>query len=292
MAETSTAEEGELIFNYKEEQRKLRTFTWMPSSKIEALAFLSHGYGESLTPYYESLAKAGMDKGILCFGHDHTGHGLSEGERVQVESMEEYVRPVLEHCANMNSKYPGVPIFIVGHSMGGFIAINTVLEDAKQDAPLIEGMVLVGPLLEADPKMATPFKIFLARTFSKVWPGLQMGQVNRDHLTSDQTWLSRIKEDEKRWHGSFKALHSYILLSRLEEMKEEYAEIKLPLLLLHGEHDQVCTPEGSKRFFEAVSSTDKQIEIVPGAKHNLFLELDPICTQTVNQIWKWVSERQ
>ena len=43
-------------------------------------------YGERLTPYYDSLCEAGMQEGVHCFGHDHVGHGESEGKRVQVNN--------------------------------------------------------------------------------------------------------------------------------------------------------------------------------------------------------------
>ena len=41
-------------------------------------------YGELLVPYYNELAEAARSSGLLTFGHDHVGHGRSEGERVQV----------------------------------------------------------------------------------------------------------------------------------------------------------------------------------------------------------------
>ena len=85
-------------------------------------------YAERLTPYYEELALEGNKRGFFCFGHDHIGHGLSEGDRVQAGDMSDYVDPVVTHCNMVTEKYPGVPLFIVGHSMGGLIALFTVLK--------------------------------------------------------------------------------------------------------------------------------------------------------------------
>ena len=108
--------------------RALATYTWRPEGEVRALVFLCHGYAERLHPYYEELAQEGNRRGFLCFGHDHVGHGVSEGERVQMSDMAEYVDPVITHCTGMAAKYPGLPLFMVGHSMGGLIALLTVLK--------------------------------------------------------------------------------------------------------------------------------------------------------------------
>ena len=84
-----------------------------------------------MTPYYEHLALEGNKRGFLCCGHDHIGHGLSGGERVQIKSMEEYVDPVVSHCTAVTKKIPGLPLFLVGHSMGGLIALLTIMKKKR-----------------------------------------------------------------------------------------------------------------------------------------------------------------
>ena len=55
-------------------------------------------YAERLVPYYSALAEAGREAGLLVFGHDHAGHGESEGERVLVADMAELTGPLVQHC--------------------------------------------------------------------------------------------------------------------------------------------------------------------------------------------------
>merc|ERR1711872_540544 len=128
----------------------------------------------------------------------------------------------------MRTKYPGIPIFIVGHSLGGMIAVNAVIQDGRKDRPMLEGLVLVGPFLQPDPRLVTPFRMFLASIVSQILPGLQLGEIDLEQVTSNKTWVSRIRADNNHWHGGFKALHSHVSLTRLKEMKEEYTEIELP----------------------------------------------------------------
>ena len=101
-------------------------------------------------PYYNQLAAAAGASGLLAFGHDHVGHGRSEGERVQVSSCvnknsmcqhfssvqisdyEDYTEPMLTHCREMKQKHPNLPLFVVGHSLGGLISLLAVLEAQVQ----------------------------------------------------------------------------------------------------------------------------------------------------------------
>ena len=79
------------------------------------------------------------------FGHDHLGHGFSSGKRFvfkvsltwhksfiicrgQIKDVSEYVQPVLDHCRYKKNQYPGVPLFIIGNSLGGLVAVLATLK--------------------------------------------------------------------------------------------------------------------------------------------------------------------
>ncbi|XP_023347775.1 monoglyceride lipase [Eurytemora carolleeae] len=282
---------GEFIFQNKNVARKIKSFSWLPNTDVKALAFIVHGYGERLTPYYDSLCEAGMREGVHCFGHDHVGHGESEGERVQVDSESEYVTPVLDHCRKIKEQYPSKPLYLVGHSMGGLIAVCTALEDGKQEDPMVAGLVLVGPLIEPDPTVATPLKRFLARMLSNVLPGFMLGEIAKSGLTSDKDWIEIIEKDKLRWHGKFKARHSHVLLNKMEELKSEMENIKIPLFILHGEKDTICAISGSRLLYESVTSSDKSLKVVKEGLHNILLEREPIRSETYSDIWTWVLSR-
>ena len=72
--------------------KSLSTYTWPESSlkrdgssDVKALVFLSHGYAEHLSPYYDSLGEACAARGVFCWGHDHVGHGTSPGATIEVK---------------------------------------------------------------------------------------------------------------------------------------------------------------------------------------------------------------
>ena len=121
----------------------LATYRWPVTGKPRALMFITHGYGEHISPYFDGLGQACGASGLLCWGHDHIGHGNSPGGRTEVKSMQEYTIPVLAACRRMRREHPHLPIFLMGHSMGGLIAFTAALTDPT----LFDGLLLTGPLL-------------------------------------------------------------------------------------------------------------------------------------------------
>ncbi|OBS67034.1 hypothetical protein A6R68_04430 [Neotoma lepida] len=84
------------------------------------------------------------------------GHGQSEGERMVVSDFQVFVRDVLQHVDTIQKDYPGVPVFLLGHSMGGAISILAAAERPTH----FSGMVLISPLVLANPESASTFKLY------------------------------------------------------------------------------------------------------------------------------------
>jgi len=269
--------------------REIKTFRWTPVGEARALVFLCHGYGERLAPYYNEVALAGCERGLLCFGHDHPGHGQSGGERVQVSSIDEYVDPVLAHCRKMKEELPTLPLYIVGHSMGGLISLLAVL--GTQEETMFAGIVMMGPLLELDPAVAGPFKQNLAKLLSRVLPSLAIGGIDMDQVTSDPAKKEQKRNDKLHNHGGLKARHGVVMLNTLSGLGEKFPLLTSPYLLLHGAEDKICNPEGSKRLHEASPSTDKTLTLVENGLHNLFSELDPIKSEAIATTMDWIRKR-
>ena len=103
---------------------------------VHALVFISHGYAEYLGDSYEEVAKQlsiQLGGGSLVFGHDHVGHGrTTAGDRAFLNDMDEFVDPIIAHIeAIQNWKNCGsgkLPVFLVGHSMGGLISLFTLFK--------------------------------------------------------------------------------------------------------------------------------------------------------------------
>lgn len=122
---------------------RLAAYTWPVTGEPRALMFITHGYAEHISPYFDSLGEACGANGLLCFAHDHIGHGASPGGRTEVKRMQEYTMPLLAACKRMRREHPHLPLFLMGHSMGGLIALTAALTNPT----LFDGLLLTGPLL-------------------------------------------------------------------------------------------------------------------------------------------------
>ena len=109
---------------------------WQPVEPVVGSIFLCHGFGEHLG-WYDGLASQLAQLGLLVFGHDHQGHGRSEGRRAYIESVEEFVSDVIRHSVEVKAEYPGLPMFLYGHSMGGMIAVATVIRNFDETQTVI-----------------------------------------------------------------------------------------------------------------------------------------------------------
>src|SRR5205814_925884 len=85
------------------------------------LVVIAHGYGEHIERY-DHVARALRARGAAVYGPDHLGHGRSAGERVVIADVEHVVDDVVRVVERAQAACPGLPVVLLGHSMGGLIA--------------------------------------------------------------------------------------------------------------------------------------------------------------------------
>ena len=264
---------------------------WRPKQggKPKGLVFLCHGYAEYISPSYDEIAEALAEMGFLVFGHDHVGHGRSSGQRVQVNSMADYVQPLLAHVKKVQRENGGnVPTFVIGHSMGGLITVNAVLEGQE----MFSGMVLMGPLIKMDPDIATPVKKVLAKVFQSLIPSFSLGELDHTAITRDEQVVKRVKEDHLGWHGGFRARHSHVLLEATDALADGKLlhTIKIPALIMQGGLDKLVLPAGASFCHENLGSEDKKLLEFPEAFHNLFVELEDVKNPVIKETCDWLIQ--
>ncbi|XP_024436143.1 monoglyceride lipase isoform X3 [Desmodus rotundus] len=229
---------------------------WKPTGTPKALIFVSHGAGEHCGRYDE-LAQMLVGLELLVFAHDHVGHGQSEGERMVVSDFHVFIRDVLQHVEIMQKDYPGLPVFLLGHSMGGAIAILTAAEKPGH----FSGMVLISPLVLANPESATTFKVDLYNT------------------------------DPLICRAGLKVCFGIQLLNAVSRVERALPKLTLPFLLLQGSADRLCDSKGAYLLMESAKSQDKTLKIYEGAYHVLHKELPEVTNSVFHEINMWISQR-
>lgn len=259
---------------------------WRPrvdhAPEAAAAVALVHGIGEHSGRYVwlvEHLTAAGF----AVFSFDHRGHGRSPGRRGHITSWSEYrddVGAFLEHVHRLS---PGVPIFIYGHSLGALIVAEYVL--SKQ--PDVAGVILSGIPLQPT-GVAKPHLIAMARILSRILPSLRVSLgVNPDALSRDKA-VAKAYEQDPLVHHRASMRWGTETLDAIDRVRSHASDIRLPLLILHGEADQVNSVAGSRELLETVSSPDKQLRVYAGGAHEPHNDLDR--DKVVRDVAEWLTE--
>ncbi|XP_025777404.1 monoglyceride lipase isoform X2 [Puma concolor] len=215
------------------------------------------------------------------------GHGQSEGERMVVSDFHVFIRDVLQHVDIMQKDYPGLPVFLLGHSMGGAITILT----AAERPGLFSGMVLISPLVLASPESATTFKVFAAKVLNLVLPNMSLGPIDSSVLSRNKTEVDIYNADPLICRAGLKVCFGNQLLNAVTRVERALPKLTLPFLLLQGSADRLCDSKGAYLVMESSKSQDKTLKIYEGAYHVLHKELPEVTNSVFHEINMWVSQR-
>ena len=250
-----------------------------PGENTKAVIVLVHGLGEH-TGRYSHVAAMFKKQGIGFAGVDLPGHGKSDGRRGNIASyaiVSEMIDILLSSC---KKTFPGVPLYLYGHSLGGGIALDYLL----RKNPKINGAIVTSPWLRLSfepPK----FKVLMASVMKNIVPGLiQPSGLNVDHISHDTEVVDRYKSDPlvhdkisvSLFHGAMNA-GAYSLAHS--------ADLKVPVLLIHGSDDKITSPDGSRQF--AANNPKVTLKIWDGGYHELHNE--PFKEEVFKYIIDWMK---
>jgi len=257
---------------------------------LKGLLFLCHGYGEHLDWYGELAAHLASEKHLLVFGHDHIGHGLSDGERAIVGDLDEiYVNDVFLHVFTVRAEFRGLPCFLYGHSMGGLVAVRA----GRRNPSLFSGMVLEAPLAKFHADVTSAEYVIAKLAGWLVPTARSFRRVPERNVTSDPEMQKKIAEDPLWYKGGLKLNMGTLLVECVKDYitVDELAKLTMPLLIMHGDLDAVSHPHGSKEIHRKAKADDKQLITFDNGRHHLLLERPDIRKQVIAETAEWISQR-
>lgn len=254
------------------------TKLYLTKDKVEdagAAVVIVHGLCEHLGRY-DYLTEKLNQKGINVYRFDHRGHGRSEGKRVYYDKFTEISDDVNEAVKLAKSENSGLPLFIIGHSMGGYA---TACYGARYPEAA-DGIILSGALTRYNTPCAGPLPLDLpADTYIPNALG--------DGVCSDQAVVEAYGKDplvEKEI--SVGLLNS--LYEGIEWLKKNSACFNTPVLMLHGCMDGLVSEKDSREFFGDIQSKDKTLKIYAGLFHEIFNEVTK--DEVIEDVLVWLSK--
>ncbi|KAF2776034.1 alpha/beta hydrolase [Streptomyces sp. OM5714] len=228
-----------------------------PAASARYVALLVHGYGEH-SGRYDEVAGVLTGHGAAVYAPDHTGHGRSEGERVVVEDFEDVVIDVHAVAGLARAAHPGLPVVMVGHSMGGLIASRY----AQRHPGELTALVLSGPVIG---DWELPRRLLALEEIPDT-------PISPASLSRDPAVGAAYAADPLVWHGPMKRPTLEAFVRTLETVAKGGDVGRLPLLWVHGDDDRLVPLPGSRVGVEPLSGGNLTERIYPGARHELFNE--------------------
>jgi alpha-beta hydrolase superfamily lysophospholipase len=252
-----------------------------PGDKVRAVIIFVHGLGEHIQRYNhwsELLTK----EGIAFTGMDLPGHGRSEGVRGNIKSYAQTDEMLDIMMENVSKTFQGIPVFIYGHSLGGGIVLDYIL----RKKPVIKGAIVTSPWLKLSFE-PDKFKIAIASVMKYILPGLiQPSGLVVNHISHDKDVVEKYVADplvhDKISVGLF---HSAMRAGRTA--LENASGLSIPLLIMHGSDDRMCSPEGSRIF--ASKTGMAELKIWDGGYHEIHNE--PFRAEVFEYLMKWINNR-
>jgi alpha-beta hydrolase superfamily lysophospholipase len=242
----------------------LRGFIQVPCEEPAGVILLVHGIGEHIDRYHywaDSFRKENFAFAAL----DLPGHGKSEGGRGKIKKYSQ-VYELIEILINTAKKtLPGVPVYLYGHSMGGGIVLDYTL----RFNPGVKAVIATSSWLRLSfepPKI----KMILSEVLKAVYPGLvQTSGLVNDYLSHDKSVVDAYNNDPMV-HDKISVAYFAGASSSATYALTHARELKVPVLLLHGSDDMICSPEGSREF--ASKTRLAELKIWDGGYHELHNE--------------------
>lgn len=227
---------------------------------------------------------------ILSYALEFRGHGKSSGNKGDIENMDNLVDDIKRLLEYIKCLHSNIPIFILGESMGGAIAVKSSVFIKE-----IDGVILLAPMFDISKKIK-PSKIVLdfGLFLAKIFPGMKLG---------NKTKIKKYKylEYQKNYELCEFNIKKNVNLRTLKEchnisnwIKENNKLFYKKLLLIHSVEDDVTCIDESINFYNNCSSEDKNIFILDNSGHSVLVpknEYDIIPDSLVSKITNWINKR-
>jgi alpha-beta hydrolase superfamily lysophospholipase len=249
---------------------------------------LVHGLAEHVERY-DHVARWLVGRGHRVYGYDQRGHGASEGPRTHTPSFDHLLDDLQRFLASVRRETDDRPIVLVGHSMGG-LEVATFLATRR---PEVAAAVLSGPGLALGPGVGRG-RIRLARVLSRSLPRLRLPSGIDTAALSRDPEVQEAYRTDGRIPKSLTVRLASELFGAVARVQSLAPDVRVPLLLLHGEDDPLCPADGSRRFHAALDDSRpwtrvSRVRVYPGLRHEILNE--PEREKVLEEMNAWIVER-
>ena len=223
------------------------------------VALIAHGYGEH-AGRYAHVAERLVAEGATVYAPDFEGHGLSDGDRARFETVDDLADELALVYEAGRSANPGLPIVLIGHSLGGLTATRFV----QRSKPDLKALVLSGPVVGGNPQVEA-----------------LLGMDPMPEVPIDPAILSRdpavgkaYAADELVYHGGFHRETLAAIFAGARATAGDPGFGDLPTLWIHGEGDVLAPLDATTEAMKHLRGSNTEEHVYPGAQHEVLNEIN------------------
>ena len=235
------------------EEGIIRGYSWHLEDPEKVICIV-HGIGE-YGGRFDRVAEAFRDKNMAVCALDLRGHGESLGKRGDCAPRNSVLDDVSELLRYAEEKYPGKPLVLYGHSMGGNIVLDYRARGEMNDHPA--GYIISAPWVRLV-RPVPPLLYKAVKLLSRIAPSFTIGSdINEANLGNPE----KVKpfKDNPMVHNRISALCAVDGFDKGIGFEDGTAEddrraANIPTLLMHGSEDRICDVNGSRRIAERLQA--------------------------------------
>jgi len=261
---------------------KLYYQSWKPE-QVRAVMVLAHGLAE-YSGRYKHVAEHFASEGIAFYALDHRGHGLSEGDRGYVDRFDDYVEDLDTFIGIVKKKETGKKFVLLGHSMGGTIALMYALKSPNK----IDYLILSSPALRLASEIDAG-TLKMLEELAKTNPKQEIpSQIDPYTLSHDKKVCEAYANDPL----IFKTITVRFVVEFVRAMNmilENADKLEVPTLLLVAGEDKLVNPKGSMELAEKAKKGKITMKVYNGMYHEILNEIEK--KKVLEDIDQWLKTR-
>jgi acylglycerol lipase len=254
--------------------------SWLPAGQPRGIVVIAHGFAEH-GGRYTRVAERLVVEGVAVRAADHRGHGLSEGKRTSVIRFDDYVDDLTTTITEAKDEWPALKLILLGHSMGGLVALRF----AVRDASLIDGLVVSAPA--ACPGDVSRLKLTIGRALSRVAPNTAVMRLPLNKISRDPAVVEAYNTDPLVFRTPIKARLGAEMLATMDRVDAGLPAMRVPLLVMQGTSDGLVDPGCGPQVYNRAGSPDKTLKMYDGLWHEIFNE--PERDHVLDDLAAWVN---
>jgi alpha-beta hydrolase superfamily lysophospholipase len=255
---------------------------WLPEHDPRGVVVISHGLAEH-SGRYAALAARLAAHGRAVYALDHRGHGRSSGRRANIERFSYLVSDLGAFVGRAQRQHPEAAVFLLGHSMGGAIA----LASAVRSPGGLNGLVLSAPALAAG-EAVPPFKAFVVRLLSRFAPDTGALTLPAAAISRDPAVVRAYESDPLVFRGAIPARTLVELLDAMASFPESVARLQVPVLVQHGTADRLVPLAVTRPIYERLGNRKlRSVRLYDGLFHEAYNE--PERDQVIADLEAWLE---